>query len=124
MTRYPDPKMPQRVRVVVLVWIASLVLLAVTLVYCSVARAHSWYEGQSNPVTGSGCCGAVDCFQLADEDVKQVAGGWSYRMPDGVWYTIPANEVLPSNDGFYHGCARGGGREQPPYLCFFVPLTF
>lgn len=84
------------------------------------ALAHDWYTGRTNPVTGLGCCGGVDCAPLGPDDVRRTSSGWSFRWRDGRWYEIAGREVQAAPDGYWHGCKWGAAAE--PRLCLFAPL--
>jgi len=85
------------------------------------ASAHDWYSGSRNPVTGHSCCGTSDCVPLTPGAVRYEGGRIYFLYPlDGLEYSIPVDQALPSPDGKNHGCVWGKGLEGGPKLCFFV----
>lgn len=90
-------------------------LLAVLLIGVgSAAQAHDWYEGLKN-ANGELCCSVNrDCRELADGDVKEIAGGYAIISLNA---TVPYTALQPSPDGKWHACAWGG-----KVRCFFGPL--
>lgn len=84
----------------------------------SAASAHGpaeWIQrgGYKNAV-GELCCGERDCFEIPDDDVKIVLGGYLIKSSNEF---IPHNEAQPSPGGYWR-CQWGGQRK-----CFFAPLN-
>lgn len=86
------------------------------------AQAHEWYSNQRNPVTGASCCGKADCVPIPQGDVTYHKNGITFRYPlDGNHYTIPLDQVLPSQDHQNHACVWGKNQiGEGPRLCFFA----
>lgn len=109
----------------VIAWVAivlflALVMVAVVLSFLFAAQpslAHGpadWIQnGGYKNSAGELCCGARDCFELTDTDVKVTAAGY-YVV--SIKETVPFSEATPSPDGRYWRCAWGGKRK-----CFFAP---
>ncbi len=98
-------------------WIIVVVsILLAGFVFTRFAFAHGpaeWIErGAYKNAAGELCCGARDCFELAEDDVKVTSGGY-YIV--SIKETVPFSEATPSPDGRYWRCAWGGKRK-----CFFA----
>ncbi len=79
-----------------------------------------------DPVSGSFCCGPVDCRVLDDGDVKEVNGGFAVHMKTQVGTDL--NEVIPYDrampfapDGRYHACLGWTYPNKPKIRCFIIP---
>lgn len=94
---------------------AAFVLVAT---HYTTARAHDWYTGTKDPVSGYSCCGGYDCAEVLDTDVRAIQGGYIY---------IPTSEFIenkrtqPARDWKYHRCEFVGGAQAGETRCFFVP---
>lgn len=92
---------------------AALLLLA-ALAFALAHGEAEWIErGGYKNAAGELCCGARDCFELADGDVKITAAGYFVVSKQE---TVPFHEATPSPDGRYWHCQWGGARK-----CFFAP---
>ena len=77
---------------------------------------YDWInKGKYRSTAGELCCGVDDCYQVAPERVQQNSEG--YALPD-YNVTVPAKQVIPSEDGKYWIC-KVGARMR----CFFAPLS-
>jgi hypothetical protein len=89
--------------------------MALTAVFCSASRAHSWYEGLVDE-HGRGCCNTRDCGPI---DVEEISGGFRMRHPlTGAPVVVPYGKARPSQDERFHACFVTG--EAAP-RCFFAP---
>jgi hypothetical protein len=85
-----------------------LVLLIVTALATTIpALAHSWY-----PLV---CCGNMDCFPIACDQLVETAYGWLY-VPTGNLFR--REQVQPSQDHNCHVCLGLGGDHRS--LCVFI----
>jgi hypothetical protein len=55
-----------------------ILVLALSITFCSLARAHSWYDSE--------CCSDTDCRPVPDEDVAErkdgvFVKGWGLLLP-------------------------------------------
>jgi hypothetical protein len=73
------------------------------------ALAHSWYP--------PACCGNLDCFQVACDQLVETGSGWFY-VPTGNLFK--REQVQPSQDPHCHVCL-GRGREHRSICAFIVP---
>jgi hypothetical protein len=73
------------------------------------ALAHSWY-----PLA---CCGNMDCFPVACDQLVETGSGWFY-VPTGNLFK--REQVQPSQDHHCHVCL-GRGREHHSICAFIVP---
>ena len=82
-------------------------LIVAALVAAMPALAHSWY-----PLA---CCGNMDCFPVACDQLVETASGWLY-IPTGNLFK--REQVQPSQDHHCHVClGRGGGHRS---ICAFI----
>lgn len=122
---------------VMLVVPAACLLAGLALLSVAPAKAHSWFTGETDPVSGLNCCDDRDCFEIADTDVQSVAGGYVYRpFDDGSGPSqsnpgfVPAARVKSSHSYGYAVCIGGGSAGmygvavQPFVRCFFAPSGF
>lgn len=84
--------------------------------------AHEWFSHQRNPATGVSCCyggPTGDCQAIDENDWWREGVDYKVRQ-NGVTYSIPADQALPSQDpqGRAAACILGGR-----LLCFFLPLS-
>ena len=96
-----------------------------TLAVGSAAKAHDyWSDGTPVPPwVKAACCGPEDVHHLKPEQVHRISD--EYYMVDGYKYRIPANTVLPSQDGDYWIFYRNiSDNVQSSVYCFFVPMGF
>lgn len=99
----------------------------VWLLWPTEAKAHSWYSGTMEPVTGHMCCNEEDCDEIGASEVRELAGGAYLYIPTGEM--IPAARVQQSRDWQYHRCRytntftdlTGVLRKEGSTRCFFVP---
>jgi hypothetical protein len=85
-----------------------LVLLIVATVVAAIpALAHSWY-----PLA---CCGNMDCFPVACDQLVETVSGWFY-VPTG--NVFKREEVQPSQDHHCHVCLGRGGDHRS--ICAFI----
>ena len=112
--------------------------IALLLTAQAQAHAHSWFTGETDPVTGLECCDNRDCVEIEDTDVRQVEGGYIYRPLDnksGPVATnpgfVPSSRVKFSKSFGYAVCIGGGGTGMyggvavATYVrCFFAPSGF
>ena len=69
--------------------------------------AHSWY-----PLT---CCGNMDCFPVACDQLVETVSGWLY-VPTGNLFK--REQVQPSQDLHCHVCLGHGGEHRS--ICAFI----
>ena len=86
-----------------------VLLIVPTLVAAIPALAHSWY-----PLA---CCGDMDCFPIACDQLVQTVSGWLY-VPTG--NVFKREQVQPSQDHNCHVCL-GRGRDHRSICAFIVP---
>jgi len=86
----------------------SLIIVA-ALVAAIPALAHSWY-----PLA---CCGDMDCFLIACDQLVETVSGWLY-IPTG--NVFKGEQVQPSQDRNCHVCL-GRGRDHRSICVFIVP---
>ena len=91
------------------VWPLGASLIIAALVVAIPALAHSWY-----PLA---CCGNMDCFPVACDQLVETGSGWFY-VPTG--NVFKREQVQPSQDQHCHVCL-GRGREHPSICAFVVP---
>ena len=82
-------------------WPLGALLIIAALVAAIPALAHSWY-----PLA---CCGNMDCFPVACDQLVETGLGWFY-VPTG--NVFKREQVQPSQDHHCHVCL-GRGREHP-----------
>ena len=100
--------------------------VALTL-WVRAAQAHDqWADGSAIPAwVKSSCCGPADAHHLNSEDVS--FDGKEYHVRGYPW-PIPAEKVLPSQDGDYwlfYSTYYSYSDSSPQFgfpICFFVPL--
>jgi hypothetical protein len=90
-------------------WPLAALLIVAALVAAIPALAHSWY-----PLA---CCGKIDCFQVACDQLVETGSGWFY-VPTGNLFK--REQVQPSQDPHCHVCL-GRGREHRSICAFIVP---
>ena len=90
-------------------WPLAALLIVAALVAAIPALAHSWY-----PLA---CCGKMDCFPVACDQLVETGSGWFY-VPTG--NVFKREQVQPSQDQHCHVCL-GRGREHPSICAFVVP---
>ena len=73
------------------------------------ALAHSWY-----PLA---CCGSMDCFPIACDQLVETVSGWLY-VPTGNLFK--REQVQPSQDHHCHLCL-GRGIDHHSICAFIVP---
>src|SRR5262249_35691783 len=79
-------------------WPLAALLVVLALVAAIPALAHSWYP--------LGCCGNMDCFPVACDQLVDTGLGWFY-VPTGNLFK--REQVQPSQDAHCHVCrARPG----------------
>ena len=116
--------------------LAALVAAFVFLVPV-IARAHEWYSGTHDPVTGGGCCGGHDCAALELEPGMLTGEAEGYRLRltleqarrinpqrfEPLDVLIPWGRIQPSPDGNFHLCipARRASWMPADLYCFFAP---
>ena len=102
--------------------------------------SEQWIANKAlhDPVSGTFCCGPSDCRVLADNEVKEVKGGFQVNMHVSKEYQttaiqgqyvisefIPYARTLPfADDGHYHACVRWTNDDAtllPNIRCFIVP---
>src|ERR1700730_1654452 len=71
------------------------------------ALAHSWY-----PLA---CCGNMDCFPVACDQLVETASGWLY-IPTGNLFQ--SEQVQPSQDQHCHVCLGRTGDHRS--ICAFI----
>lgn len=108
--------------VAVLIFVAAIACLVIGL-WARPARAHDWYSGSRNPVSGILCCyggPTGDCTTLADDQWWREGDRYVVRWSDGKVYSIPVSHALPSQDheGRAAACVLGGFLR-----CFYLPTT-
>ena len=81
-------------------WPLAALLIVAALVSAIPALAHSWY-----PLA---CCGNMDCFPVACDQLVETGSGWFY-VPTGNLFK--REQVQPSQDHHCHVCL-GRGREH------------
>ena len=86
----------------------SLIIVA-ALVAAIPALAHSWY-----PLA---CCGDMDCFLIACDQLVETVSGWLY-IPTG--NVFKGEQVQPSQDRNCQVCL-GRGRDHRSICVFIVP---
>lgn len=86
-----------------------------------VANAHEFFTEQYNPVTGNACCNGKDCQIIGPDDWWQSGTKAFVKWIDGETYSIPANQVLPTDDpeGRPAACVY-----SDELRCLFVPLGY
>ena len=82
-------------------------LLAAMLISGLPLLAHSWYP--------FACCGDMDCFPVACEQLVQTLSGWLY-IPTGNLFS--PEQVQPSHDDHCHVCVGNGGDHRS--ICAFI----
>jgi hypothetical protein len=89
------------------------------------SRAHDFYTGLVDPVTGGRCCGGYDCAPVPQGVLHSVPGGIqvimtaeqaklvnrSTSLPVNVF--VPAERIRPSPDGQWHLCIHASDRQLP-----------
>lgn len=67
-----------------------------------------------------GCCSSIDCYEMADGEVEEVANTFVIRRTGEV---IPADDprIKRSKDEFYHQCTPAGNRDAKRSICLYVP---
>jgi hypothetical protein len=86
-----------------------ILLIVATLVAAVPALAHSWY-----PLA---CCGEMDCFPIACDQLVETVSGWLY-VPTG--NVFKREQVQPGQDDNCHVCL-GHGRDHRSICAFIVP---
>lgn len=74
--------------------------------------AHLAASGIAYP---SECCGGHDCFEISQQDVRQIGSD--------KWRIIDTGEIIMSRrslDERFHRCTRGGGVKDST-TCLFIP---
>ena len=84
-------------------------LIVAALIAAIPAVAHSWY-----PLA---CCGNMDCFPIACDQLVETVSGWLY-IPTG--NVFKPEQVQPSQDRNCHVCL-GRGRDHRSICVFIVP---
>jgi hypothetical protein len=85
------------------------VIIIAALVAAVPALAHSWYPWA--------CCGDMDCFPVACDQLVQTVSGWLY-VPTGNLFK--PEQVQPSQDHHCHVCL-GHGVDHRSICAFIVP---
>ena len=85
-------------------------LIVATLVVAIPALAHSWY-----PLA---CCGNMDCFPAACDQLVQTGSGWLY-VPTGNLFQ--REQVQSSQDRYCHVCLGRTGDHRS--ICAFIVLN-
>lgn len=85
------------------------------------AHSHEWFAGKSNPVTGYGCCGGSDCEEINDDAWSIGDGQISVKWRDGQTYSMPASQMMPTEDKAGRAAACVWGKQLK---CFFGPLSY
>src|SRR3974390_2769725 len=90
-------------------WVALMRLIfAVGVLVATIpALAHSWY-----PLA---CCGNMDCFPVACDQLVETASGWLY-VPTGNLFQ--REQVQPSQDQHCHVCLGRTGDHRS--ICAFI----
>lgn len=102
--------MPPRTRICYAVaWLVILALGAFILVQSARAHDKGIAEGIPEFVVGAaGCCGEHDCFELPNENVSQVKGGYLVIPPPESFDATPSfiedQRVKDSQNGKWWGC--------------------
>lgn len=67
-----------------------------------------------------GCCSSIDCYEMADGEVEEVANTFVIRRTGEV---IPADDprIKRSKDEYYHQCTPAGNRDAKRSICLYVP---
>ena len=81
--------------------------IVATLVAAMPALAHSWYP--------FACCGNMDCFPVACDQLVQTGSGWLY-VPTGNLFQ--REQVQPSQDHHCHVCLGRTGDHRS--ICAFI----
>jgi len=82
-------------------------LIVATLLAAVPALAHSWY-----PLA---CCGNIDCFPVACDQLVETVSGWLYIPTDSLF---KREQVQPSQDRHCHVCLGHGGDHRS--ICAFI----
>src|SRR5262249_40897574 len=88
-------------------WPLAALLIVAALVAAIPALAHSCIR----------CCGNMDCFPIACDQLVETGSGWFY-VPTGNLFK--GEQVQPSQDHLCHVCL-GRGREHRSICAFIVP---
>ncbi|WP_342360988.1 hypothetical protein [Terrarubrum flagellatum] len=99
-----------------IVRLVAFLLLAV--VPAGRTAAHDWYTNKKNPVTRIPCCDDLDCHVIDNGDWWRKGDLYYVRWTNGMVYSIPVEQALPSEDpdGKAAACVLEGWLR-----CFFVP---
>lgn len=74
----------------------------------SLTPAHSWYS--------NACCGEMDCFPVACDQITEVEhGNWMY-LPTG--NVFGSEQIHPSKDKNCHVCLSGGKPRRS--ICAYI----
>ena len=120
-----------------LVVLAALVAAFVFLAPILGARAHDWYTGTNDPVTGGSCCGIHDCAILKVEPgvLEGELDGYRLRLTaeqaakinplrkEPVDTLIKWERIQPSPDGNFHLCLPNHPipHMAADFFCFWAP---
>jgi len=100
---------------------AKTLLFVPLIVLCtSSARAHDWYTGLVDPVTGYSCCGGYDCHPVARENIRVSRNGDMELFLDGGWRHVDPEKILKmsSPDSRVHACWLPASQEL---RCVILP---
>lgn len=91
------------------------------LAHIMVANAHDFFTEQYNPTTGNNCCNGQDCQIIGTDDWWQSGSNSFVQWINGKTYSIPSNQVLPTDDpkGRPAACVY-----SDQLRCLFIPLGY
>lgn len=118
-----EPWEPFDLRFLVVLLLGVVALFCGVMMFATKAKAHEWYTGTRNPVSGILCCyggPTGDCTTLADDQWWRDGERYFVKWSDGKVYSIPVSHALPSQDheGRAAACVLGGFLR-----CFYLPAS-
>jgi hypothetical protein len=95
-----------------------------SLKFCGVASSMLFSASQAfahNAPSGwaydPACCSDRDCYEVSDDAVAVVPGGWRIKATGEVFRQL---DVRQSQDGHFHRCSLAG-RGDTRTICLYVP---
>lgn len=70
--------------------IALALCISATMAWTTGARAHDWFTGLTDPITGSRCCGGTDCAAVPPD---LIASGAIIQTKDGYLIKLSIDQV-------------------------------